>query len=324
MFASVRAGLFAALVTLVSVAMCPMPASAAEKAFQRDDLADAAIKLEAQIKTDAGQVDQAAARSCGARPTRRSSATISAPACCCSARSSRSRPSDSANWLRLARTVLQIRPATTASARRCSSAPATAAYIAYQRTKNRGEEADSLLIIVAQLRRPPALAAGARCAAALARAARGRRRARALRAHARGSRLPPARLLGRCRCRVAARLLPVLRRPAGQAHRLLAVRRGRRPGQARRCRPRTSSSASKASSTASATPSRCAPACRRPCARRWRSRPSSPSMCATASRSCASPARPMCCRAPASAASRWSASTPRRWRSRSTASATAT
>ena len=51
--------------------------------------------------------------------------------------------------------------------------------------------------------------------------------------------------------------------------------------------------------------------------------PSSTSMCATASRSCASPARPMCCRAPASAAFRWSASIPRRSRSRSTASATA-
>ena len=47
-------------------------------------------------------------------------------------------------------------------------------------------------------------------------------------------------------------------------------------------------------------------------ARRCRSPPTSRSMCATASRSCASPARPMCCRAPASAASRWSASTPRR------------
>ena len=34
-------------------------------------------------------------------------------------------------------------------------------------------------------------------------------------------------------------------------------------------------------------------------------RPTTTSMCATAARSCASPARPMCCRAPASAAFRW-------------------
>ncbi len=43
-----------------------------------------------------------------------------------------------------------------------------------------------------------------------------------------------------------------------------------------------------------------------------RNRPSSTSMCATASRSCVSPGAPMCCPAPASAASRWSASIHRR------------
>ena len=43
---------------------------------------------------------------------------------------------------------MQIRVGrTTASARRCSSAPRTAAYIAYQRAGNRNEEADSLVIV---------------------------------------------------------------------------------------------------------------------------------------------------------------------------------
>src|SRR5438552_1902674 len=46
-----RAGFIAALATLVSFS-----AIAAEKPFQRDDLADAAIKLEGQIKQDAGTV----------------------------------------------------------------------------------------------------------------------------------------------------------------------------------------------------------------------------------------------------------------------------
>src|SRR2546430_16334021 len=46
-----RAGVIAALATLVSFS-----AIAAEKPFQRDDLADAAIKLEGQIKQDAGTV----------------------------------------------------------------------------------------------------------------------------------------------------------------------------------------------------------------------------------------------------------------------------
>src|SRR5215207_3849074 len=46
-----RAGALAALVTLASSS-----AIAADKPFQRDDLADAAVKLEGQIKRDAGAV----------------------------------------------------------------------------------------------------------------------------------------------------------------------------------------------------------------------------------------------------------------------------
>jgi len=63
-------------------------------------------------------------------------------------------------------------------------------------------------------------------------------------------------------------------------------------------------------STASATTSTCAPGCRPPSRKACRNRLNSISMCATASRSCASPGGPMCCRAPASAAFRWSASIP--------------
>ena len=58
MLAHVRVGLIAALVTLASVfasfAFSSFPASAAGKAFQRGDLDEAAIKLEAEIKNDAG------------------------------------------------------------------------------------------------------------------------------------------------------------------------------------------------------------------------------------------------------------------------------
>ena len=54
---------------------------------------------------------------------------------------------------------------------------------------------------------------------------------------------------------------------AGQPHRFLALRRARRHRQAGAVGRRTSSFASKASSTASATTSRCAPACRRWCMR---------------------------------------------------------
>src|SRR5216683_1920074 len=55
MVAFVRAACAAALVLVLSV-----PAVAADKPFKRNDLADAAIKLEAQIKADAGQVTKAA------------------------------------------------------------------------------------------------------------------------------------------------------------------------------------------------------------------------------------------------------------------------
>src|SRR5216683_2597199 len=55
MVAFVRAACAAALVLVLSV-----PAVAADKPFKRNDLADAAIKLEAQIKADAGPVTKAA------------------------------------------------------------------------------------------------------------------------------------------------------------------------------------------------------------------------------------------------------------------------
>ena len=56
-------------------------------------------------------------------PTRPSPRTISATACRCSARSSPPHPNDATNWLRLARTIMQIRPATTTKRRRCSRTP---------------------------------------------------------------------------------------------------------------------------------------------------------------------------------------------------------
>src|SRR4029077_20999998 len=56
MVAFVRAACAAALVLLLSA-----PTSAADKPFKRDDLADAAITLEAQIKYEAGQVTKPAA-----------------------------------------------------------------------------------------------------------------------------------------------------------------------------------------------------------------------------------------------------------------------
>jgi len=148
MFSPVRAGLFAALVTLVSAAiLSAMPGVAvAQKAFQRDDLADAAIKLEAQIKTESGAVTAPAAalrRDADAAFQRndfRSGLQILG-------RITVVAPEDSANWLRIAQTVLQIRPGNIRERTTLLERAATAAYIAYQRTKSPAEEAASLLIV---------------------------------------------------------------------------------------------------------------------------------------------------------------------------------
>src|SRR5436305_14329635 len=56
MLAFARAAFAAAFVLVLSA-----PTFAADKSFKRDDLADAAIKLEAQIKAEAGQVTKPAA-----------------------------------------------------------------------------------------------------------------------------------------------------------------------------------------------------------------------------------------------------------------------
>jgi alpha-2-macroglobulin len=142
MLAFVRAAFAAALVPLLSVS-----AFAADKPFKRDDLADAAIKLEAQIKAEAGQVTKPAAalrREADAAFQRndfRSGMQILGQIVAVA-------PDDSANWLRLAKTVLQIRPSNDREKSLLLERAATAAYIAYQRsTGNAGEEAESLVVI---------------------------------------------------------------------------------------------------------------------------------------------------------------------------------
>ena len=88
------------------------------------------------------------------------------------------------------------------------------------------------------------------------------RRAQDLRGNARGARLPHPRLQGRQRIGAPARLLQLLR-PARAQDRFRALCRGFRRVEHGDLRPRTSSSASRASSTASAMRSCCARACPR-------------------------------------------------------------
>ena len=138
MFTSVRAGLAAAF-----IALAVFPALGADKAFKRTDLDQAAIKLEAQIKSDAGAVTKPAAtlrRDADAAFLKndfRTGMTVLGQLVAVA-------PTDAASWLRLARAVLQIRPRDDNERALLLDRASTAAYIAYNRAGDRNLEADSL------------------------------------------------------------------------------------------------------------------------------------------------------------------------------------
>ncbi len=141
MIAIVRAGVLAALTFLVC-----LPSFAADKPFQRDDLADASIRLEAQIKSDAGAVTKPAAQlrrdvdAAFDKKDFRSALQLLGQVLAVA-------PDDATSWLRLARTVRQLRPSDDRERTLLLERASTAAYIAYRRTADRGEEADALLIL---------------------------------------------------------------------------------------------------------------------------------------------------------------------------------
>src|SRR3954467_2259300 len=141
MLASVRAGLAAAL-----VAFSTFTAFAADKPFQRSDLADSAVRLEAQIKTEAGQVAKplAALRSeadaaFARRDFRAGMQTL--------AQIVSIAPKEAGNWLRLSRAILQIRANDDRERTSFLERAAAAAYIGYQRSGNAGEETDALVLL---------------------------------------------------------------------------------------------------------------------------------------------------------------------------------
>jgi uncharacterized protein YfaS (alpha-2-macroglobulin family) len=141
MHAFVRAACAAALSCLI-----PVLAFAADKPFQRDDLADSAIRLEAQIKKDAGtvvkpaatlrrEVDAAFQRSdyrLGMQLLGQIVATT---------------PDDAASWLKLSRAIRQIWAPSEQERTTLTERAATAAYIAYQRSTARNEEAEALVVL---------------------------------------------------------------------------------------------------------------------------------------------------------------------------------
>ncbi|HEY5379900.1 MAG TPA: alpha-2-macroglobulin [Pseudolabrys sp.] len=141
MLTSVRAGFAAAL-----IALAVFPALAADKAYKQSDLDEGAIKLEAQIKSDAGTVTKPAAalqRDADAafqRKDYRTGMTVLGQLVTVA-------PADAANWLRLSRTVLQIRARDANEKALLLDRASTAAYIAYNRASDRNLEADSLALL---------------------------------------------------------------------------------------------------------------------------------------------------------------------------------
>jgi uncharacterized protein YfaS (alpha-2-macroglobulin family) len=158
MLTQLRAGVVAGLVLFVSV-ISPLACSAADKLYQRTDLADAAIRFEGQLKTAAGafpktpaalrtEADQAAKRA-DPHAVLRAVQQLAAVA-----------PNDAANWLRLAKTMMLIaetmpvNPTGWSTPERTANLQnaATAAYIAYQRAAVGGPqsgtvESDALAVI---------------------------------------------------------------------------------------------------------------------------------------------------------------------------------
>ncbi|WP_210205419.1 alpha-2-macroglobulin [Rhodopseudomonas faecalis] len=121
-------------------------AQAASKALTRDDLADAAIKLEAQIKADAAGTSKPAAalRADVDAAFKRNDQRTALQALGQIAALS---PGDASNWLRMARTILLVKPANTSEQTVLLERASTVAYIAYQRAGNRGEEAEALALL---------------------------------------------------------------------------------------------------------------------------------------------------------------------------------
>ena len=146
MIGLVRAAIFCATLSFGLMSAGLPSAQAAEKAFKRDDLANSSIKLEAQIKTEAGAVNK-------------SSASLKADADAAFKRNDYrtglqilgqiavTAPGDSGNWARLARSIFHMRPANSSEQTFLLERASTAAYIAYQRAANPGDEADALAVL---------------------------------------------------------------------------------------------------------------------------------------------------------------------------------
>src|ERR1700730_7339959 len=145
MFALTRAG-FAVATAAALLAVAPFAAKAADKPFQDSDLADSAVQLEGQIKSDAGAATKPVAQirkdadAAFAKNDFRTGMTLLGQIVA-------AQPNDATTWLRMARTVMQIRPVNDQERATLLEHDSTADHIAHLRTTHRNEEADSLAFL---------------------------------------------------------------------------------------------------------------------------------------------------------------------------------
>src|SRR5579872_6758191 len=139
-------GLVRAAILCATLSLGLTSAQAADKALRRDDLADSAIKLEAQMRGEAGAINisgaalKADADAAFKRNDYRTGLQILGQLAVTA-------PDDSANWSRLARMIFQIWPANSSERTFLLERASTAAYIAYQRANNPNDEADALAVL---------------------------------------------------------------------------------------------------------------------------------------------------------------------------------
>ena len=146
MIGLVRAAILCATLSFGLISTGLPSAQAADKPFKRDDLANSAIKLEAQIKSEAGVVSKSG-------PALKADADVAfkrndvRTGLQILGQIATTAPNDSGNWLRLARTIFQIRLANSSEQTFLLERASTAAYIAYQRAGNASDEADALAVL---------------------------------------------------------------------------------------------------------------------------------------------------------------------------------
>jgi hypothetical protein len=116
------------------------------KAFENRELSDAAIKLEAPIKTDAGKVTKtpAALRKNADAAFQQKDVRVGMLML---TQFVAAAPEDASSWLRLARAVRQLKARNDKEKALLTSRTAAAAYLAYRRASDRAVEADSRALL---------------------------------------------------------------------------------------------------------------------------------------------------------------------------------